>query len=71
MKAKFKNRQFDIMEKITLEDGTVEMWLRGARDAEYKATLTPGAPYWQLVYSSAFGKRAVMRFHKTDYKEVL
>ena len=70
MKIKFKNRQFDLMEKLTLDDGTIELWLRGTRAAEYKATLTPNAPYWQLVYNSAFGKRAVLRFNRGDYKEI-
>lgn len=69
MKIKFKNRQFNLMEKITLDDGTIELWLRGTRDAEYKATLPFGSAHWQLVYNSAYGKRAVIRFDKKDYKE--
>ncbi len=69
MKIKFKNRLFNLMEKIIFEDGTVELWLKGTRDAEYKATLPKGSEHWQLVYNSAYGKRSVLRFDKKDYQE--
>jgi len=65
-KVKFRNRKFDVIERLEWEDGTIELQLRGTRHAEYVAKLPPNSEKWELVYNSVHGGRTKMYFDKSE-----